>query len=138
MRRSDPKLEVLARHPLLEGTDRATLTAAGRTFDLVEVPAGRVLMRQGSHGHDVALVLDGTARVEVDGRTVAVVGPGSLVGEIAALSLGRRTATVVAATPMRLAVATSAGLRALLDAHPELATRLLRLVAPRLRTLRAA
>jgi hypothetical protein len=43
--------------------------------------------------------------VEVDGETVAEVGPGSIIGERAILEGGRRTATLRAMTPVRVAVA---------------------------------
>jgi CRP-like cAMP-binding protein len=43
-------------------------------------------------------------RVEVDGKPVAEVGPGAIVGEMALLHQGRRTATLRAVTPCRVAV----------------------------------
>ncbi|MDQ2981860.1 MAG: cyclic nucleotide-binding domain-containing protein, partial [Actinomycetota bacterium] len=48
--------------------------------------------------------LDGVLSVEVDGEPVAEVGPGALLGERALLEGGRRTATLRAATPARVAV----------------------------------
>ena len=41
--------------------------------------------------------------VEVDGRTVVELGPGAVVGEVALLDGGRRTATLRAVTPCRVA-----------------------------------
>jgi CRP-like cAMP-binding protein len=43
-------------------------------------------------------------RVEIDGRPVAEVGPGALVGELALLREGRRMATLRSVTPCRVAV----------------------------------
>ena len=43
----------------------------------------------------------------VDGEQVAEIGPGAIVGERAVLEGGRRTATLTASTPCRVAVATS-------------------------------
>jgi CRP-like cAMP-binding protein len=43
-------------------------------------------------------------RVEVDGKPVTEVGPGAIVGEMALLHQGRRTATLRAVTPCRVAV----------------------------------
>ncbi|MGH2750233.1 MAG: cyclic nucleotide-binding domain-containing protein [Actinomycetota bacterium] len=63
--------------------------------------AGEVLFRQGEEGSDLFLVLDGVASVEVDGKLVAEIGPGAVMGERAVLEGGRRTATVTAVTPLR-------------------------------------
>lgn len=70
-----------------------------------KVKAGSVITKQGEESDELFLVLDGTVRVEVDGRRVAEYGPGSLLGERAALEGGRRTSTVSAVTPCKLAVA---------------------------------
>jgi CRP-like cAMP-binding protein len=49
------------------------------------------------------LLLDGALAVEVDGDVVAELGPGVIAGERAALEGGRRTATLRAVTPCRIA-----------------------------------
>ena len=66
--------------------------------------AGRTLVEQGQHGDDVFLLFDGVLRVEIDGKPVAEVGPGAIVGELALLREGRRMATLRAVTPCRVAV----------------------------------
>ena len=52
---------------------------------------------------DVYLILDGLFVVEVDRHQVGEIGPGAVVGERAALVSGKRTATVWARTPGRVA-----------------------------------
>ena len=66
--------------------------------DEVALPAGTVLVRQGGRAGAVYLVGSGFLDVSVDGRDVALVRPGEVVGERGVLGGGRRTATVVAAT----------------------------------------
>jgi hypothetical protein len=66
--------------------------------------AGRTLVRQGEPGEELFLLFDGVLRVEVDGRPVAEVGPGAILGELALLRQGRRMATLRAVTPCRVAV----------------------------------
>jgi CRP-like cAMP-binding protein len=56
------------------------------------------LIREGETGDFVAMLAEGTATVETDGRYVAALGPGSHVGEIALLYDVPRTATVRAQT----------------------------------------
>jgi Cyclic nucleotide-binding domain len=66
--------------------------------------AGRTLVRQGEQGEELFLLFDGVLRVEIDGRPVAEVGPGAILGEMALLHQGRRLATLRAVTPCRVAV----------------------------------
>ena len=40
-----------------------------------------MLMRQGDPGEELFLLLDGILRVEVDGKAVADLGPGAVLGE---------------------------------------------------------
>jgi hypothetical protein len=67
------------------------------------LPAGSTLVRQGDPGTDIYLVLDGVIRVERDGESLAEYGPGALLGERAHLEGGKRTSTLVAVTPCRVA-----------------------------------
>lgn len=60
------------------------------------------LARQGEFGHSVFVVLEGRAQVLVENRVVRELSRGDIFGEIAVLSSGRRTATVVSSTHMVL------------------------------------
>jgi hypothetical protein len=63
---------------------------------------GETLVSQGEEGRELFLLVDGVLDVEVDGRMVAQVGPGAVVGERALVESGARTATLRAATPVRV------------------------------------
>jgi hypothetical protein len=65
---------------------------------------GETLVEQGTEGTDLYLLLDGVLGVEVDGQSVAEMGPGTMLGERASLEGGARTATLRALTPCRVAV----------------------------------
>jgi hypothetical protein len=69
--------------------------------------AGETLVEQGQPGKELFLLLDGVLSVEVDGKSVAEVGPGAILGERAVLEGGTRTATLRALTSIRVAVATA-------------------------------
>jgi serine phosphatase RsbU (regulator of sigma subunit) len=88
-------------------------------------PAGTTLFAQGDAGSWAYLVLDGEVTVEVDedeGHViVAVIGPGELVGEIAAFAATPRTATVRTRTEVRLLRIEQAVVRRHLIANPETA-----------------
>jgi CRP/FNR family transcriptional regulator, cyclic AMP receptor protein len=68
----------------------------------LDIAAGTSLASEGDFGHTLYAIEAGTADVVIGGETVRTVGPGELIGEAAVLSSGRRTASVVATSPMRL------------------------------------
>ena len=69
----------------------------------IRLRKGTTLVSQGDPGHELYLLFDGLLAVEIDGRTVTELGPGAVVGEVALLEGGRRTATLRAVTPCRVA-----------------------------------
>lgn len=103
----DSSVMVAAVESAAERELSAQIMQAGRRPTVERLAAGAEIVRQGDTGADVYLVLDGVCAVEVDGRVVGQVGPGAIVGERAVLEGGRRTATMTALTPVRLAVASS-------------------------------
>jgi Cyclic nucleotide-binding domain len=60
------------------------------------------LVEQGAEGDELYLLLDGVLAAEVDGETVAEIGPGAIIGERAVLEGGTRTATLRAVTPSKV------------------------------------
>ena len=81
--------------PFLGAVPEAELDAIARVANEHVVPAGEPLTTEGDFGHCLFLVESGTADVSIDGERVGSVGPGDVVGEVAVLASGRRTATVV-------------------------------------------
>ncbi|MET0629162.1 MAG: cyclic nucleotide-binding domain-containing protein [Acidimicrobiia bacterium] len=69
------------------------------------IKKGTTLVEQGDTGTDLFLLLDGVLRVVIDTEPVAELGPGAILGERSVLEGGRRTASLVAATACRVAVA---------------------------------
>ncbi len=92
----------------LERTLSATLMRGGAPPRVRSLAADQELFRQGEPGDELFLLLDGVLEVLVDGEPVAELGPGAVGGERALLEGGRRTATLRARTPVRVAVAGSA------------------------------
>jgi hypothetical protein len=74
-----------------------------------ELSPGEYLFRQAEPGTSLAVVLDGTFEVRVNGEVAGQVGPGTVVGERASQEDGRRTADLRALTEARVAEA-AAGL----------------------------
>ncbi|HZO98199.1 MAG TPA: cyclic nucleotide-binding domain-containing protein [Gaiellaceae bacterium] len=75
-----------------------------RWADEVDVPAGGRLAEEGSFAHEFFVIEEGVAVVERDGKELAELGPGDFFGEIGLLETERRTASVVARTPLRAVV----------------------------------
>lgn len=93
--------ELLARHlPELDSVSAEARLRVMAGATVLEVPAGRTLLRQGTRGDEAFFVLQG--RVSVNradsgrARTVRTLGPGEQFGEISALNGTLRTATAVA------------------------------------------
>jgi hypothetical protein len=94
---------VTAVETALERTLSAQLMHGAAKPKISRLAAGDVLVRQGEHGADIYLVLDGVIRVEHDGERLAEYGPGAMLGERAHLEGGARTSTLVAVTACRVA-----------------------------------
>ena len=98
----------------------------------VEIEAGTTLVRAGDFGYAAFAIREGTADVSVDGAVVRSLGPGDMFGEIAVLSGGRRTATVVASTPMRVVTVLNREMWRLEREAPDAADALRTVIAERL------
>jgi CRP-like cAMP-binding protein len=92
----------LTRIPLFACLSADDLTRLAACADELEVEAGGSLAVEGDFGYALFAVEEGTADVIRGGVKVGSVGPGDVIGEIATLRSGRRTASVVATSPMRL------------------------------------
>jgi Cyclic nucleotide-binding domain len=88
----------------LERELSASIMREGAKLERRSLDAGEALITQGEEGQDLFLILDGVVDVEVDGEEVAELGPGALIGEMALLEGGKRTASVYATTPVRAVV----------------------------------
>ena len=84
-----------------------TIMRGGTKPKIRKLAAGDNLVEQGQAGDKLFLLLDGVLSVEVDGSSLAEVGPGAILGERALLEGGTRTATLRAVTACRVAMATA-------------------------------
>ena len=63
---------------------------------------GQILMKEGDYSVELIAIEEGTADVVKDGKKIASVGPGDLIGEMGLLEHSPRNADVIASSPMRL------------------------------------
>lgn len=91
----------------------------------VEIPEGRIIMREGTPGSEALFILEGEVLVERDGEAVAVLGAGSIVGEAALITNQPRNATVTAASDVVAVAMTRREFATILDSCPMAARRIL-------------
>jgi CRP-like cAMP-binding protein len=131
--RRSPGEETFRALPLFGECGSHELKRLERLGTRLSVHAGRQLVVAGHPGTEVLIVLAGRATCLVGDSEVARFGPGDFFGEIALLDGGPRTATVIAATDMEVLVLTRFEFKMMINASPEIAHRMLRSLAQRLR-----
>ncbi len=94
----DADIDALRRVPTFAALPLTVLERLVETRTPVPFRAGEVLMHKGEPGDRFLVIEAGRVEVSDEGRILAVLGPGSGVGEIALLRGGPRTATVTAVT----------------------------------------
>jgi CRP-like cAMP-binding protein len=63
---------------------------------------GQILMKQGDYAVELIAIEEGTADIIQDGKKVASLGTGDLIGEMALFNREPRNADAIATSPMRL------------------------------------
>ena len=131
-RRSE-KVDLLGKMPLFSRLSQRQLNTVAKYADVVERRKGAVLAKQGAQGMEAILIVDGRARVEGDGKAIAELGPGDVVGEMSVIDGKPRSATVIAATRMNLLVLHRRDFMSLLETVPGLQRKLLVTLCERVR-----
>jgi CRP/FNR family transcriptional regulator, cyclic AMP receptor protein len=75
-----------------------------RWADELDVAEGKHLVDEGRFAHEFFVIEEGTADVRHGEETIARLGPGDFFGEIALVEHQRRTASVIATSPLRTIV----------------------------------
>jgi CRP/FNR family transcriptional regulator, cyclic AMP receptor protein len=128
-------LDELRGIPMFAGCTRKELTRLAAAGDEIDVSAGTVLADQGQTGREAFVVLRGSVSVRRNGRKIATLGPGAIVGELSLLDHGPRTATVTCDTDARLFVISQRHFLAVLDDVPTIGHKLMAALASRIREL---
>jgi CRP-like cAMP-binding protein len=117
--------------PFFGSISKKELAVVAQQADEIDVPAGKVLAREGDIGQEFFVIDQGSAEVTRGGEHVANLAPGDFFGEMALLEDDQRTATVTASTAMSLIVMTRASFRALDRTHPEMHATVAKAIAGR-------
>src|SRR5262245_30579286 len=119
--RKNSKVELLSTVPLFAGLSKAQLGQLASIADEIDLPEGRVIIREGERGREFFIVLEGEAEVRRNGKKLATRRAGEFVGEIALVSDIPRVATVTAISPLRALVIRDKEFRVLLERTPTIA-----------------
>lgn len=112
--------------------DLARIVAGG---DEASFKPGQTLIEEGQLGREAFIILKGVATVQRGGKKIASVGAGSMVGELALLDNGPRTASVVCSTEVDVLVINQRYFHGILRDVPALTQKLLTSLAGRVRDL---
>jgi CRP-like cAMP-binding protein len=100
--------------------------------DLVQFPAGAVIITEGQQGNHMYVVMEGEASISLKSKVLAIAQPGEIVGEMALVSSNLRSATVTAKTDCVLAAIDQASFESLLNHVPEFTMHVMNVLAGRL------
>ena len=133
----DRKRELLARVPLFQGFAAREIDALVPAARAVTVAARKEVFHKGDTGSQLYVVIDGrlkalTTSPEGDDVVFNVMGPGEVFGEVALLSEFPRSATVRAIERCELLVLDRRDFLAFLKRNPDVAVRMLTVLAERL------
>ena len=119
---------------LFSEASRSELAVIAKQLTRLKVKAGRVLVREGGIGNEFMILVSGMAEVTQGGRSIATIGRGDLVGEMALLQgsgRGRRNATVTAITDAEIYAGSPAEFRRIIEVAPSVAEKVRQTAASR-------
>jgi CRP/FNR family transcriptional regulator, cyclic AMP receptor protein len=115
------RVAALHRSTMFAAVPGRDLAAVAQAAVVMELAAGTEIITEGTLGDTLYVVVAGRVRVHRGNRTIAELGPGSTVGELAVLVPEARAASVTAVQPTVVLELRKATLDALLADHPDLA-----------------
>lgn len=125
--------EFLARVPIFANCSSAEIAAITAVAQESGFQAGQVIVTQGTPGQAFYLVISGRVEIIRDGQSLGAFGPGDFFGEMSLLDSAPRSATIRAIDPTTCLMLSSWDFKALLEAHPAIAIKLLEVLSRRLR-----
>jgi CRP/FNR family transcriptional regulator, cyclic AMP receptor protein len=130
--------QILARAGLFQGVERSAVTALTKQLQPVDFAPGHVIFAEGEPGDLLYIVISGKVKIGQrcrDGREnlLSIMGPSDMFGELSIFDPGPRTSSATTITEVWAVLMDRDALRAWMADRPEIAERLLRVLARRLR-----
>lgn len=126
-------LQILRGVPLFSTLANSDLRELARLCFEETYDTDQSILKQGEDAQLMVAIVRGEARVTHDGRTVAKVGAGDVIGEMALIDGLRRSAAVIAETPIEGIILHRTAFLKLLESKPSIARKLLAAQTTRLR-----
>ena len=131
------KLDLLRKVWLFERCTQRELNMLESAATEMELPAGKILTKQGEVGRHFVVIVEGEVEVIRDGTQIAVLGPSSFFGEMSLIDGEPRTATATTLTETRVLMVTTDAFNEILTTMPSVDRKLLAVLAARLRAIEA-
>lgn len=143
MTSADDAIEALRRVPPFDVLPEDVFDGLTADVRVVEVAPGTELVRVGEPATELYVLLDGEVAVigpgeSGDAPVLATLGAGAIVGEIAVLAGGHRSATLRATSPVTAVAVDGQAFVTMLDRSPELGRQLASVASSRLHETRLA
>ena len=126
-------VEALARLSLFADVPHPQLEALAHSFGEEVFAEGQRVIRQDVTGGGFYVILDGDAKIVIDGQERARLSRGDFFGEMSILTDEAPTADVIATSLLRCLIVPDNELKAFLLKHPSVMYRMLQIEARRLR-----
>jgi CRP/FNR family transcriptional regulator, cyclic AMP receptor protein len=111
----------------------STINLFKHSSDVIEAESGHALFRQGEPGDTMFVVIEGGVEVTRDGRVIETIGAGEIIGELALIDTGPRSASAITVMPSRLVCVGKQEFTFLVQEHPTFALQVMAVMAERLR-----
>jgi CRP/FNR family cyclic AMP-dependent transcriptional regulator len=130
--------KVLARAGMFQGVDPRAVSALTAELHPVNFPSGHTVFVEGESGDRLYIVISGKVKIgrrSPDGREnlLTIMGPSDMFGELSIFDPGPRTSGATTITEVRAVSMDREMVRAWIADRPEIAEKLLRVLARRLR-----
>ncbi len=129
------KIELLERMPLFSTCTKRQLAQVAALTVAADLPKGTVMTRQGAVGGLAYVIATGRAEVTREGKPIAHLGPGDVVGELSLIDGKPRSATVTATTDLEVLELDREDLITLMRKAPPVVRKLLEALAQRVREM---
>ena len=121
------ELELLLRCPIFDGLTSSDFEGVELLWETRTLSQDEFLWYQGQPAHELAIVVDGTLKAQINQQVLGEIHADELVGELAVFTKNFRSASIVAATDTRLLLLSKESVEMLRDVNWTLYNRLLNL-----------
>ena len=114
-----------------------TLSLFLNSKDFVALPAGQILFKEGDQGKVMYAIIEGEVDIVVNGKVIDTVGAGDILGEMALIDTGPRSATAIPKTDCKVVPISRRHFTFLVQQTPNFAIEVMQVMANRLRRMNA-